>query len=69
MHAFMWPRNGIMKLYSLYLSSVGSEVRKEITIFHKLCDKAEGLLNCDTANQGDDMTILTFSYLFHHLNL
>ena len=61
-------RNGIMKLYCLYLS-VGSEVRKEITIFYKLYDKAERLLNCDTADQGDDMTILTLSDLLHHLNL
>ena len=66
----MWPRNGIMKLYIvyLYLSSVGSEIRKEITIFYKLCDKAEGLLDGDTADQGDDMTILTLSYFLHHLN-
>ena len=53
----------------LYLSSIGSQIGEEITIFDKLCDEAEGLLNGDTAKETNHMRVLTLSYLLHHLNL
>ena len=53
----------------LYLSSVGSEVGEEITVFDKLCDEAEWLLDGDTAKETNHISILTLSYLLHHLNL
>ena len=53
----------------MYHSSVGSEIGEEVTKLDELCDEAEWLLDGDAAKETNHMSILTLSYLLHHLNL
>ena len=53
----------------IYHSPVSSEVGEEVTIFDKLSDETEGLLDGDTTKETDHMRILSLSYFLHHLYL
>ena len=45
------------------------QIGEEVTIFDKLCDEAEWLLDGDTAKETNHMRILTLSYLLHQSSL
>ena len=52
-----------------YLLPLISEVIKEVTMRHVLRDETERLLDGDTAYEVDNVIVVAFRYLLHHLYL
>ncbi len=52
-----------------YLHPVSSEVREEVSIYDKLCDETERLLESDTAQHPHHVRALPLRHLLHHVNL
>lgn len=53
----------------MYQFSNVLQVGKKVSMFHKLCDETEWLLNGDTAHQADHMWVVSLGYLLHCINL
>ena len=45
------------------------QVGEEVSMLHKLCNEAKGLLDGDTANELDHVGVITLCYLLHCVNL
>lgn len=49
--------------------SVCPQVREKVSIFDKLCDQTEWLLESDAPQHSNHMGAMPFRHLLHHLNL
>ncbi len=47
----------------------GLQIREQVSMTHKLCDKTQWLLHRHTANKVNNMRIVGLSNLFHCVNL
>ena len=53
----------------MYQFSNVLQVGKEVSMFHKLSNETQWLLNGDTAHQADHMWVVSLGYLLHCINL